>query len=260
MSIQKFPLPAIQKVRQYIINTLTLPNSEQKAKFAEATGELPEPASLDDLSDLFSMGGVTRSGISAIADPQEKWFISTVNPGAALLKLPGLWLKPDYRLVSYLYRRENSGVGLVWAVPETLSSTAQLEKAMENCCGITQLPKPEGALLQLMEAVDGDRSPASYLIASILRRELQEFGNLGDRRHWGHHHLIDELPADKWQWRTEKPQDWSPKVKLFPDGKAAVEFFTCCTSGSRVLYRHLDQYPEGQYRANSIDKSLAIAA
>lgn len=259
MSIQKFPLPAIQKIRQYIINTLTLPNSEQKAKFAEATGEVPEPSSLDDLSDLFSLGGITRPGISAVADPQEKWFLSTVNPGAALLKLPGLRLKADYRLVSYLYRRENSGVGLVWAVPEMLSSTAQLEKAMENCAGIAQLPKPEGALSHLMEAVDGDRTPASYLIASILRRELQEFGSLGDRRNWSHHYLIDGLPAGEWQWRIDKPLDWSPKVKLFPDGKAAVEFFTCCTSGSKILYRHLDQYPEGQYRASSVDKSLAIA-
>lgn len=257
MSIQKFPLAALQKIRTYIQSALSLPDSEQHLQSGQF-GELPEPESIDDLSLLFKYGGLPKSSQPAAHPPQ--WFISTVNPAAPLMKLPGLKLKPELRLVSYLYRTEQSGVGLVWAIPEALSTTAHLEKALAASSSISQFPKPEGALSHFMEAVEGDRSPASYLVASLLRRELQEFGATGDRSNWSYHVLLDAVPTNqRWQWRVDIPKDLAPKVRVFPDGRAAVEFFTCRTTQPKTLYRHLDQYPAGQYRSNSVDKALAVS-
>jgi hypothetical protein len=260
MPIQKFSLATIQKVRQYIQRTLLLPDAEQQSRQLTESGldELPEPESLDGLSDLFSFGGVTDSDLGS-TQVLDQWFVSTVNPAAALLKLPGLWLKPGFRLVSYLYRSEGSGVGVVWAIPEELSNTAQLEKASMNCTRLSQLPHPVGALPNFMEAIEGDRSPVSFMIASIFRRELQEFGALGQRRTWSHHHLVDTTNDMRWQWRETPVKNTTPKVKLLDEGQAAVEFFTYCDSPPLTLYRHVDQYSTNHYKPRSLDQSVAIA-
>jgi hypothetical protein len=262
MSIQKIPLAAVQKVRQYIQDTLNLVDTEQQSQTwirLDDTDELPEPESLDDLSGVFTFGGLSTEDI---ANPSShgSWFVSTVNPAAPLLKLPGLRLRPGFRLVSYLYRADKDGVGLVFAIPEALGTTAQLEKALVGSGGIAQIPKPEGALPHFMQAIEGDRSSTSFVIASVLRRELQEFGTLGQRCSWSRHRLIETVPSQvRWQWRIEQPKNLSPKVKILPDGQAMVEFFTCRVSDGVAIYRHLDQYPTEHYQPNSLDKALAVA-
>lgn len=260
MSIQKIPLESLKKVRRYIQDSLSLKDTEQQLQtWSGLDDDLPEPSSLDDLSGVFAFGGLSAEDISDVHS-RSQWAISTVNPGAALLKLPGLRLKPEFRLVSYVYRTNGDGVGVVFAVPTDLSTTAQLDTALQMSSDIEHPPKPDGALAHVMEAIMGDRSPSSFVIASVLRRELQEFGALGKRCQWTHHHLIDAIPPQATcHWRVEQPpQDLSVKVKVLPTGQAAVEFFTYRLGNPIVLYRHFDQYPVGQYRANSLDKPVAI--
>lgn len=257
MSIQRFPLSAVQKIRQHIQTALILPESENRLDrgLPDPDGDLPEPGSLSDLGNLFSFGGVREAIATA---PTSLWFLSTINPGAALLKLPGLSLKPDLRLVAYLYRATEGGIGVVWALPEALSTTAQLEKALVNCRDRTQVPQPAGGLPDLMEGITGDRSPASFLVASILRREFSEFGALGNFQEWNHHRLVMQPPEQvNWQWRVKQPLDLAPKVRMFPDGKAAVEFFTCRTVPPVAIFQHIDQYPAASYRAIAVDRPVA---
>lgn len=256
MTIKKYPLSSIQKIRKYLLQSLALPDTEQEEGDSE-THEMPEPESLDDLSGIFTFGG-TPLAQNPPTMIQDEWFISTVNPGACLPKLPGLQLKPEYRLVTYLFRSQGNGTGVVWAVPEVYSTTTGLEKALTGKQTIAQVPKPEKALDDFMDAILGDRSPSSFLIASILRRELQEFGALGDRQKWSRHELIDQVPPGAWNWRTAQPKDLWPKVKILDDGQAAVEFFSCHRSKPKTLYRHLDQYAASSYRAKSLDNSLAV--
>jgi hypothetical protein len=262
MSIQKFSLETLKKVRHHLQTSLSLANTEKQpttwAKLDE-NNDLPEPESLEDLSGIFTFGGISEEDI-AQPHSRDRWFVSTVNPGDALLKLPGLSVKPAFRLVSYLYRDEAEGVGLVFAVPQAFSTTACLEAALKQSGDLDSPPQPQQALSQFMEAIDGDRSPLSFLFASLVRRELQEFGATGKRCQWSHHQFINALPPHaNYQWRVNPPpQDFSPKVKVFPDGQAAVEFFTYRVGKPIVLYRHLDQYPVHQYRANSFDKPIGF--
>ncbi|MBD1911706.1 MULTISPECIES: hypothetical protein [unclassified Leptolyngbya] len=256
MTIKKYPLSSLQKVKKYLLQSLAVPNTEQTGE-EQTSDEMPEPESLDELSGVFTFGG-TPLAQHPPATVQDEWFVSTVNPGACFLKLPGLQMKPDYRLVSYLFRSQGQGVGVVWAVPEAYSTMTILEKALTGKQTMAQPPKPEKALEHFMEAVEGDRTPASFLMASILRRELEEFGAMGDRKKWGQHELIDAAPAANWNWRTAQPKDLWPKVKVFDDGQAAVEFFSCRYSKPRMLYRHLDQYSPSTYQSKSIDSPLAV--
>ncbi|MEP0917776.1 hypothetical protein NC981_13165 [Leptolyngbya sp. DQ-M1] len=61
-------------------------------------------------------------------------------------------------------------------------------------------PKPEAALPNLMDAIDGDHSPISFMIASLFHRELLEFGKVGRLASWSQQRLISALPPHPgWQ-------------------------------------------------------------
>lgn len=263
MSIQKFPLEALQKIRQHITSALVLPTTERQppsVKTFEEADELPEPESLDALGSLFQFGGASDPAFTA--DRDGEWFVSAVNPGAALVRLPGLRLKPGFRLVSYLYRTDkNDHKGIVWAVPEDLSTTNLLEAVLDRAGDLNNPPKPQGALSDIFLALEGDRSAASFLVASILRREFAEFGAAGKHRRWAHHRLIDRVPSQlQPDWKTPPPPELSPRVRLFPDGRAAVEFFSCRVVAPIAIFRHVDQYGEGEYLGNCSDRAIALAS
>ncbi|HHP7245354.1 MAG TPA: hypothetical protein ACFE0H_11770 [Elainellaceae cyanobacterium] len=262
MTIQTFPLEKIQKVRRFISNGLTVTASSGTwaGSGANDGDELPEPESIDELGNLFSVGSFSESDDDVrSAHLYGKWSISTVDLAGILIKLPGLTLKPGIRLVSYLYRIQDDGVGVVWALPEDYSHTAQLEDALIRAGDRHQYPKPTGVLDDVMDAIEGDRSHASFLIASILRRELQEFGAIGRSRHWEHHRLINTLPAQVSQQLGSEPRDFSPRVRLLPDERAAVEFFTCRITPPHQIFRHVDQYPPDRYTPDSLDRLIATA-
>ena len=259
MSTQKVSLDALQKIRQYIKNALVLPESENHPKARSLKEiEVSAPDSLASLGDLFHLGDMPEVTVQ-MPNAQGRWFISAVNPGWVLMKLPGLTLKPRIRLVTYLYRLEKNGLSATWALPETLSTTVLLEDALKTSGGEDHPPKPKGSFADLMEAIEGDRSPISFLVASIVRRELKEFGTLGNDRNWSNHRLIDTLPTQvQWKWRTQA-LDLSPKVRLLPEGKAVLEFFTCRTTAPISIVQHVDHYSAGAYQVKGVDRAVAIA-
>jgi hypothetical protein len=265
MSTHKVPIEAIQRIRQYLRTELTLPESEKfplpTDTSIEANGDdaFAMPDSLADLGAFFRMGSTLEDG-APLPNNEGHWYLSIRNPAEALIKLPGLSLKSSYRWVTYLYRLREEGCGKTWAIPECLSTTANLEKAIRQPGQPDLPPRPEGALEDCMSAIQGDRSPSSFLVASLLRREIAEFGHMGSSEQWAQHHLIASPPGQfPWQWRTEPLGDLTPKVRLLPDGKAIVEFFTFRSEPSCAIFQHLDQYLGGHYIAQSIDRPIAIA-
>ncbi|MFZ4667399.1 MAG: hypothetical protein ACOYME_13315 [Prochlorotrichaceae cyanobacterium] len=264
MSIQKLSLAGVQKVREHLQQSLLLPELENHPRRIDLDDDqdIPEPGSLDALGDLFRAASLPEEVISA-PNTDGRWFVSSVNPGAGLNKVPGLNLKPKYRLVSYLLRTIDSGIGQVWAVPETESGMADLEAVLIHSPSNhnRQLPpRPPQAFETPMHAIEGDRSPTSYVIASVFCRELKEFGALGQDANWSHHRLVASIPQQvKWNWKVEEPRDLSPKVKVYEDGRAAVDFYTCRIVPPVSLLRHLDQYAAQSYIAQSIDRVIAVA-
>jgi hypothetical protein len=262
MSTQRVPLSTVQKLRQYIKQSLVLPESENHPRAwsaLEEVDDLPNPDSLADLGDLFNFGETLTDEDVPMPNVRGNWFISATNPGTVFHKLPGLRLKPGLRWAAYLYRLGDDGQGKVWALPEHLSVTAHLQKALTQSGDGSQPPQPDGSLEDFMDAVAGDRTPLSFLIASLLRRELLELGALGRSCDWGQHQLIDNVPPQaQWKWRSEGVKDLSAKVRLFPDGKAVVEFFTCRVNSPVAICQHLDQYAAGQYKALCFDRTIAI--
>ncbi|MEL6246901.1 MAG: hypothetical protein AAFY78_16500 [Cyanobacteria bacterium J06648_16] len=259
MSLQKLSIATLQKVQSHIRQSLRLPELEDQPRPELPTteeDEVPEPESLDGLGDLFRVGSTPDETLS-IPNLDGRWFISTIDAGRAFNRLP-ISLKPDLRLVTYLYRTDEDGGSVTWAIPEQLSATAQLEAALMSTTDSDNPPYPEGALLKLMSGVMGDRSALSFVTASVMRRELEELGRVGNRCDWGHHRFIATIPQQRqWKWRMKPPTDLQPKIRLLPDGQAAVEFFTCRVAPPIGIYRHVDQYPAASYLAKSIDQPIA---
>lgn len=259
MSTQRVPLEALQKIRQHLKSALMLPESENHPRTLSNV-EPPKPESLEELGNLFHFGSVPEEALQ-LPNNQGQWFISATNPGSVFFKLPGLKLKSDIRFVGYLYRMSDDGTGVIWAVPQKFSTTAHLAKVLSTGAGRETPPKPEGALPDFMSAIEGDRSLMSFVIASLLRRELLEFGALGKIASWTHHRLIETLPPQaQWQWRVNTVKDLSPKVRVFPDGRVAIEFFTCRTVAPIAIFQHVDQYSAENYQAKCLDRAVAIAA
>jgi hypothetical protein len=259
MSIQFVPLETLQKIRQHFKSALVLPEGEDKPRLGTpmADEEPPVPGSLNDLGGLFNFGAAPELETHA-PNVNGKWVSSASNPGVALLKLPGLRLRPDFRLVTYLARLAQEGVGVTWAVPEASSTTALLQKVLDQDLN-GKAPQPAGALAHVMEAVEGDRSPLSFIIASLLQRELQEFGATGKRQDWTHHRLINTPPTQvHWEWQTTPPKDLSPKVMVYPDQRAAIEFFSCRVVAPVAVFQHIDQYPATGYRPMQKSRIVAI--
>ncbi len=261
MSTQRIPLDALQKVRQYLKTVLVLPESENRPQTVALLSNpdfLPEPDSLAGLGDLFRVGEKIDEGVP-MPNNCGQWYVSVMDPGVAFMKLPGLHLRSGYRLATYLYRQGEDGIGKTWALPESLSAIANLEKALSDASTIQSPPKPLGSLEDFSTAIEGDRSPGSFLFASLLRREMAEFGYIGKNCIWNKHQLITAVPQQlQWQWRTEGVKDLSPKVRILPEGRAIVEFFTCRVTPSIAIFQHLDQYSVGSYSAQQVDRPIAI--
>jgi hypothetical protein len=259
MAIHKLSPQGIQKIQQYLESILVIPDLENHPRhysLVEVDEEFPEPTSLDALGDLFRAASSPEDVISA-PNLEGRWFLSSSNPGAVFAKLPGLQLKPNLRLVTYLLRTEGRGKGQTWAVPEQWGATAELEEALLDS-DYNHPPYPEGALPHVMAGVEGDGTPTSYMVASLLDRVLMEFGAIGQDSQWSHHRLIASIPTKvQWQWKTEIPQDLSPKVRVFEDGRAAVEFFTCRVTPPIAISRHLDQFGSHTYYSKQLDRIIA---
>lgn len=204
------------------------------------------------------------------------WAKSWHDPNYLLVVFPQLKLQEGYRLRGYLHREENNGSGVVWAMP------ADAEYPEPSDCPVLehhflQAPKPFDALADTMEGIEGDGSESAYLAASILKRELMEFGALWHGLDWGAHSVLDASPfrlldpndpgsgtftldpKSEWTWREKEPIDYRPQV-VIDQARVVVTFYTY-TARSGVdphseplaerIMKHTDTYRTGKYRSSS---------
>jgi len=261
MTIQTISTASLQKIRKYIAKSLTVLDVESFVPHLneqDTFDDIPEPDSLDALGGVFNMGGL----LEMEADPQPNssegsWAVSLVNPGDVFYQLHNLRLKPSMRLVAFVFQDHQDGRGIVWAMPEHRCTMDYLEEVVATSHHIDHPPHPPEALSDFMEAIEGDRSPASFWVASILRRELLEFGAQGTLKDWSHHRLIEAVPkALQPYWTDQHPKNLHPKFSQLPDGRAAVEFFTCRVKPPISIVRHVDQYAPNHYTAKGLQRVL----
>jgi hypothetical protein len=184
-----------------------------------------------------------------------------------------LHVKRGYVLRGYLYVSGLNANGVVWALPIDGEFPPPDTSPQKNPLGTP--PRPPAALDNMMDAVEGDQSPWSYLCASILCRELQEFGAVWHGIRWGHHIVLgadpfkigvpaasgkpprrETLPTEKWTWSAAQPTDWMPQVRL-EQQRVIVTFYTYSGSAPEGIYRHVDTYELGSYRFDTSVTTIA---
>ena len=194
-------------------------------------------------------------------DLPDQWSISTVDPMDLVSVFPCLKVKDGYRLVAYQYRSGENGNGVVYAIPRSASLPSP-EACPKREDHFLDPPQPAEALDSFMEAIEGDGTPLSYLSASLLGRELAEFGALWHGCSWSdsvilgsdpwakesrrRFSMIPISPKDKWEFLLPEPDDWSPAVAMTEEG-AIVQFFVWSGLGGETISVVEDTYPPGSY-------------
>ena len=206
-----------------------------------------------------------RKKLSRVATPKERydgWSLDFDDPADVVRATEVLRLKPGFALRAYLYTAGNDGNGFVYALPADapVRSPEECQRDKERFLGP---PRPPEATDDLMEAIDGDGSPWSYLCASILKRELEEYGALWHGVGWGAHKILyrdpwhgldpetenfaidDPAPRESWVWNEKPPDDWRPQVT--GTDNVEVVFYTYSGLGKEQVMRHFDSYSRGTY-------------
>lgn len=200
----------------------------------------------------------------------EGWSLALRDPSDMLACFSRLRAALDRRLVAFQYREEHSGHSRVLALPVG-AEPGQLptDSGSEPVLGADALPA--------MSAIAGDGSLEAFLQASLLSRELSEWGAFGHGCAWLDHHLIDDdvlrgdaasraldgarlppLPSN-WIWTQGKPDSVSPSVRETNQG-IVVECYSWSFTGGRALWRHRDRYQnENSYVSEARDELVAQA-
>ena len=101
-----------------------------------------------------------------VGSPSDGWSASALRATELLRVFDVLWLKPGFALHACEFRAGSNGNGIIWAVPADAPLVAP-----DDCSRVEdawlQPPRPPKAV-PLMQALEGDGSPWSYLSASIL--------------------------------------------------------------------------------------------
>jgi hypothetical protein len=173
-----------------------------------------------------------------------------------------LRIKDGFVLRAYQYREGGNGNGVVWAMPlDTTFPNPDYCLRLED--RFLAPPKPTAAVDDVMEVIEGDGSPWSYLCASLLGREIYEFGAMWHGCSWGTHKILGKNPwaankpskrtwedmlgdRAKWTWQESEPTQWSPQVTE-DKNTMKVMFFTFSGLDMKMIYQHTDTFQKGRY-------------
>jgi hypothetical protein len=204
-------------------------------------------------------------------DPEPGWSRITSGPEEILAVFKPLKLKSGFMLAGYRFREGGNGNGFLYAVPKGTVLPAPEECPVDTTQFLSP-PVPPTALEDVMDAIEGDGSPLSYLCASLLERELAEYGAMWHGCSWSTHELVTQDPfaiggclrpksgdadqmetqrdIENWRWLKSKPSRWEPRVKI-ADDNVTVTFHTHSALGREAIYRHIDRYKPGTYRSKT---------
>jgi hypothetical protein len=195
----------------------------------------------------------------------EGWSRSKVEINRVFNVFTSLKIKSGYNLRAYQFYRSGNGNGIVWAIPD--AEFPEPEKCIRMKDTFLQPPKPLNALDDFMDAIEGDGSPLSYLSASLLDRELCEFGAQWHGFQWTTHTILGAEPwsgekpltetqRDRFVWKSSIPTEWKPRV-VTTNQSIKVAFFSFTQFGYETIVRHVDTFHPGSYRFDIKETSIA---
>lgn len=192
--------------------------------------------------------------------PKPGWTKSINDPEEIVYSFSHLHVNEKFKLRGYHYSDGQNGNGIVWAIPanQVLPSVQECKTLDDN---FLRPPKPDFAIDDYMEAIDGDRSPLSYLQAAICLHELDEFGAVWHGVSWGQDRI---LPYDEEEFfdsgniegyldslrpgiRLEEiPEHLFPHF-FYKNGYPVIVFHTINDIGQITVNRYTHVFRNGDY-------------
>lgn len=207
------------------------------------------------------------------------WQLSPADPMELLAVFTELKLQAGYELQAYInyWSRSLNSLGVVWAVPAGNPQPAPEDCEWAKTARHKSAPKPPSAIDNVMDVIDGTRTPWSYVSACLLDRELRDFGATWHGVWWGHQIVVDDDPwsdaalarrlviwpegglrtaPDQVAWPTGRPVDW--RVTYRDDThEPLVEFLTFSDFEIERIRRHNDTFAPASYRFDTIVEDIA---
>lgn len=175
------------------------------------------------------------------------WNFSLENPEDIIYGFSQLSVKDGFKLRAYQHSMSVAGAGLVYAIPADSSLPEIPYREGEP-------PIPDDALYDFMEAIEGDKSPLSYLQAAICYHELHEFGAFWHSVSWGEDRIlpdeddnqcdyspitdIADLKEMNFKLKTEElPKSLYPHFH-YENSNPVITFYTINDAGQVKLIRY----------------------
>lgn len=206
------------------------------------------------------------------------WFYRGKEPVKLLRLFSGLQMKEGHVLHGCRFLHGDNGSGLVRAVKESYCRLSpdpmKVGKLTLYPIALEEFAMAEGGLSNFMEAIEGDGSEWSYFSASILMRELEEYGAVWHGESWGTYSLLEAdpwlnppaqdparmnttlSPKTNWTWVQDEPEDWLPQVE-FLRGQPRVTFYAYSALGGERIVKFVDTYRPGTYAFESVETKIA---
>lgn len=192
--------------------------------------------------------------------PLSGWSVSTEDPEKIVYGFSQLSVKKDYQLKGYQYQAGGNGNGIVWAIPAD-KELPRVEECEIIDDSFLSPPKPDIALDDFMQAIDGDKSPLSYLQAAICLHELYEFGAQWHGCSWSQDRILpyeeeeyffsgnteDYLKTvDEEIELSEVPVNLHPHF-FFENGSPVIVFYTTNDIGILTVNRYTHVFKNNDY-------------
>jgi len=191
-------------------------------------------------------------------DGRDGWQTAKVDFERIVSIFDHLRIRTRYVLCAYTFREGDNGNGFVYAMPVDVPFP-EPEECPTDSSHFLNPPVPAAALPNVMAAIDGDGTPESYIQASLLARELHEFGARWHGCDWSTQQMLASNPRThrvrtrpmgvlnpaRWEWLENPEEDWRPRVNLAAAHE--VVFYTYSALGRETLTRHMDRYRVNTY-------------
>ncbi|WP_280768037.1 hypothetical protein [Salipaludibacillus daqingensis] len=203
-------------------------------------------------------------------DSPQEWSLSPYDPNQLIDKLPRVELKPSYTLNAYLYRSGANGNGVIRA--ENKDATPSMPEWNRYPGNAYPLKEESGTEKYVVHALELDGSARSYLTATLLEKECQEYGALWHGVDWEVHHIIDDIETGnkprnidettliepEWMrsmnWQNRRSHTFDPVVKHLSSNTVLVQFYTYSELGEQAIYRHRDRFNKktGDFKTETV--------
>lgn len=183
--------------------------------------------------------------------------IYPIAPGSMVKYFAPLRLKKGWTIRGFIFGHFMGHTMLPFGLPRNVKLPSPDRRLLTPDAawkGLSRL----GALKDYMAIVEGDGSAASYLLASILSREIAQIGAFWHGLHWRTHVLLESdpwkagpfvpysdwpmSPRREWSLVAARPRTWKPSVTFVPGRQPVVSFYSLSARDGEAIYVHQDTF------------------